>query len=181
MENWRSAGLKDVEALADLFWSNISAAPAYISHGEMQMGVAVEPGVLAENGKEQWVRYIIEKIEGQYLPKEKLPSAVLICSLPQEEEDSPQLRSCNSIDAFCVLEISEDGAAPFGIICDMLVSPRLRGRGLGGKLLDKAMEWFTLMGITDVYLESGVENHSAHGFFESKGFKTVSHIFKLQR
>ena len=35
------------------------------------------------------------------------------------------------------------------------------------------------IGIKDVYLESGLENHKAHEYFKSRGFVKVSEIYKL--
>jgi N-acetylglutamate synthase-like GNAT family acetyltransferase len=32
-------------------------------------------------------------------------------------------------------------------------------------------------GVAWLFLESGVRNHRAHGFFETAGFATVSHVF----
>ncbi|MBQ5593862.1 MAG: GNAT family N-acetyltransferase, partial [Bacteroidales bacterium] len=100
---------------------------------------------------------------------DNLPAAVLIYT--SEEDDK--------ILAFSVLELSEDGASAFGVICDMLVHPSKRGTGLGSQLLEKSKEWFRSLGIDEIYLESGLKNHSAHQFFEKKGFKPVSYVFKL--
>ena len=58
----REAVQDDVQALSDLFWDTVSSDPSYISHGELQMGVACGQGVLADDGKRKWQRYIAEKI-----------------------------------------------------------------------------------------------------------------------
>ncbi len=158
------AKINDLEELVALFWSNLESAPEYISHGEIQMGVATAPGVLAHDGENVWREYIRSKIEGG---DSKYPSTVIV------------YRENESISAFCVLEIADDGAQPFGTICDLLVRPGIRGKGLGGRMLDKAKEWFSAHGINDVYLESGLNNHSAHSFFERHGFRPVSYVFKL--
>lgn len=165
---WTKADYNDIDELVGIFWSNIENAPQYISHGEMQMGVATAPGALAPDGKEVWRRYIGKKIAGDR-EDVQLPSAVIV------------YRNNGKITAFCVLEISEDGGSPYGIICDMLVIPQMRGTGLGKELLAKAKEWFKEHGICDVYLESGLNNHSAHAFFRKYGFREVSHIFKLEK
>lgn len=163
---WTKATGNDIEELVEIFWSNIEAAPQYISHGEMQMGVATAPETLASNGKEVWRKYISQKIaEGN--ENVQLPSSVIV------------YRNNGKIAAFCVLAVLEDGCNPYGVICDMLVIPQMRGTGLGKELLVKAKEWFKEHGICDVYLESGLNNHSAHAFFRKYGFREVSHIFKL--
>ncbi len=76
-----------------------------------------------------------------------------------------------------VLEDSEDGGDHFGVLCDILVNPDIRGRGIGSALLDAALGWFASRGLKDVYLESGKDNHPAHEFFMSKGFFKVSEVY----
>ncbi len=46
-----------------------------------------------------------------------------------------------------------------------------------GKLLNAAIKWFKDRGIVSLYLESGKDNHSAHAFFEKRGFGMVSNIY----
>lgn len=162
---WEKADNTNIDELSDIFWDNILDNPIYISHGEIQMGVATDVGVPADNGKEKWKQYIVEKINNY----SQLPATVLV------------YKKNGVINAFCILEISKDGAEPFGVICDMLVKKEMRGKGFGKQMLANAMEWFDKMGVKDIYLESGVDNHSAHDFFNNYGFSQVSHIFRLQR
>ena len=76
--------------------------------------------------------------------------------------------------------ITNDGARPYGVIFDLSVDPAYRGKRIGQELLQRATESFRDKGIQDCYLESGVNNHSAHQFFEHHGFKQVSDIFRLK-
>lgn len=163
----REASPVDVEQLKNIFMGNLQANPSYISHGEVQMGVGELKleneefqGYIAPNGAAMWERYIREKIEGS--------DAVVYVA----EADG-------SIVGFCVADIEEDGADPFGMICDVLVLPESRGSGIGSKLLDMAIAWLRSMRIKDIYLESGKDNHAAHLYFEHKGFSHVSNIYKL--
>ena len=83
------------------------------------------------------------------------------------------------IIGFTVAEIQEDGAEPFGMVCDVLVKEEYRGAGVGGTLLQTAIDWLRSKGVKDIYLESGKNNHAAHRFFENRGFCHVSEIYKL--
>ena len=65
------------------------------------------------------------------------------------------------------------------MVGDILVNPQCRGGGLGNTLLQTAIDWFRAKGIQDIFLESGKDNHSAHRFFEKRGFVHVSEIYKL--
>lgn len=152
----------DIDVLTEIFWDNLLLHPQYISHGEVQMGVATGLNTPACNGKEMWRKYISGKINSE-------DSHVFIC----RNYDS-------SILGFTVLSIEEDGADPFGVICDLLTLPQSRGKGIGGALLDAGREWFRGKGIKSLYLESGKDNHSAHAFFEKRGFRMLSHIYSTQ-
>ena len=78
---------------------------------------------------------------------------------------------------FCVLETGEDGGAPFGVLCDILVNADVRGSGVGGRLCSAAEEWFRQKNLKDVYLESGKDHHNAHNFFLRRGFVKVSEVY----
>lgn len=52
-------------------------------------------------------------------------------------------------------------------------------KGIGKALLNKGFDWLRAQGVEQFYLESRIDNHSAHKFFENQCFRMVSHIFKL--
>lgn len=163
---WIQADNSDIAILAEMFWENLLKNRNYISHGEIQMGVADSDGNPAADGKEKWIRYITGKMDRE---KAQLPAAIFV------------YKKENAIQAFCVLEVEADGDKPYGVICDLLVLESLRGQGIGKHMFERIMDWFRLQGIEEVYLESGVNNHAAHVFFDKMGFAKVSHIFKLRR
>ena len=163
------AQLTDAPALADLFMGHISAHTEYISHGEIQMGVGegvIENGVLvarpAADGREKWMKYIHEHITNNAL--------AAVWKVVDEED---------GIVGFTVADIEDDGDAPFGMVCDVLVKEDYRGHGAGAALLKTAIDWLRSRGVKDIYLESGKNNHAAHRFFEKRGFAHVSEIYKL--
>ena len=164
----RKATRKDKDALADLFIGHLSTHPEYISHGEIQMGVGigkVQDGAfvtaLAPDARDKWLKYIREHLE----------QPAFGCVWKALDEDG-------ALVGFAVADIEEDGDAPFGVVCDVMVKEEYRGRGAGSQLLDAAIEWLWKQGVQDIYLESGKDNHSAHRFFEKRGFTHVSEIYK---
>lgn len=165
---------QDIPILADIFWSHINANHEYISHGEVQMGVGVAKinsnGDIctfpAENGKEMWLQYISSKLDNQSF------AAVLKAESKSEDQ--------NLIAGFCVVEIDEDGSSPYGMLCDLLVREQYRSLGIGNLLMHEALSWFKKHEISDIYLESGKNNHDAHSFFQKRGFQHISEIFKLK-
>lgn len=163
------ASLEDAPLLCDTFIDHITAHKEYISHGEIQMGVGVghfEDGAfvtdLSPLARDAWMKYITGNIT-----------------------DSEGAAVYKAVDAdggllgFCVAEIMEDGAEPFGMICDLLVKETCRCGGVGTALMENAFTWLRSKGVTDIYLESGMHNHSAHEYFVRRGFRKVSEIYKL--
>lgn len=162
------ATVEDEQALCDMFLKHIAAHTEYISHGEIQMGVGegeFRDGVLvarpSSRARECWMRYIHADMTAD-------DAAVFKAVTPDGE-----------IIGFTVAEIQEDGADPFGMVCDVLVDESLRCGGVGTALLQTALGWFREMGIKDIYLESGLNNHAAHEYFMRRGFVKVSEIYKL--
>lgn len=159
---------EDIRTLTDIFMHHIEESREYISHGEIQMGVGTavreEDGSVtvrpAKEGRRMWVRYITEKIASD--------DAAVYKAVSEDE-----------IIGFCVADIEEDGADPFGMVCDVLVKPGIRKVGIGGRLLQTAIDWLRSKGISEIYLESGKNNHDAHRFFENRGFVKMSEIFRL--
>ena len=177
-----TAERSDAEILCNIFINHITEHPEYISHGEIQMGVGEGTYVPSDKSgaggfiskpspfaREKWMNYINGKFDT--LETSSIFKAAVISSGSLEVEE---------IAGFCVLEITDDGDAPFGMLCDVLVKEEYRGKGIGTKLIQKSMEWFRSKGIKDIYLESGLGNHAAHAYFERLGFHQVSHIFKLE-
>ena len=159
----------DAAALARLFIGHISAHPEYISHGEIQMGVGIgelKDGTFvtrpAPDAREKWTKYILGHIGNESLSR--------VWKLLDE---------AGEIMGFCVAEIQEDGDEPFGIICDVLVREDFRGHGAGDALIRTAIDWLRSREVSGIYLESGLNNHAAHRFFEKRGFIHVSEIYKL--
>lgn len=164
------AHVEDEVTLCEMFLSHLDDHSEYISHGEIQMGVGdghFEDGVLvtspSQNARHFWMKYIHNNVTDA-------DGAVVL------KATSPD----NEIIAFCVTEIQEDGADPYGMVCDLLVKDSCRGGGVGTALLESALQWLRSKGITDVYLESGLNNHAAHEYFRRRGFVKVSEIYKLQ-
>ena len=162
------ATVEDEQTLCEMFLKHITAHPEYISHGEIQMGVGegeFEDGVLvarpSARAKEGWMRYIHGDMTADDAAVFKAVS------------------TAGDIIGFTVAEIQEDGAEPFGMVCDVLVDESLRCGGVGTALLQTALGWFREMGIKDIYLESGLNNHAAHEYFMRRGFVKVSEIYKL--
>ncbi len=133
--------------------------PAYISHSELQYGVADDIGRWASDRAIKARKYL----EG--LLANGSGDEVMIATATQD----------GMIVGFALVEISRlNRERPFATIHDVLFSPTVRGHGHGSALFDWLAEQCRTRGVTRFFLESGVDNHRAHHFFERHGFRQTS-------
>ena len=98
--------------LCEFFSRIIESHKAYISHGELQMGIALDSNELAPNYKEMWLNYLDRQVEN--------PDNTLLLYLEN-----------GIIIGFVLFGITNDGAKPYGIIFDLSVDPAYRGKRIG--------------------------------------------------
>ena len=150
----------DTEDLVDFFWKNINKNKSYISHGEIQMGVAIDLENLSPNGKTIWEIYLKNKISDDN-------SIVFKYTVDKK------------IIGFSISQIAEDLGPRFGVICDLMVDELYRNTGIGEFILENNINWFKDKEINNIYLESGKNNHLAHNFFTKRKFSLISYNFKI--
>jgi len=133
--------------------------PAYISHSELQYGVAEDIG--------RW--------SPDRAVKARQYAANLLGNADGGETMVATATQNGTIVGFALVEISQlNPDRPFATIHDVLFSPDVRGQGLGSALFDWLAEQCRARGVTRFFLESGVDNHRAHHFFERHGFRQTS-------
>lgn len=67
--------------------------------------------------------------------------------------------------------------APVGRLTALVVSKRIRRRGIGSRLVAAAEEFLTNAGCSIVELTSNLKLHEAHAFYERQGYAVTSHRF----
>lgn len=133
--------------------------PAYISHSELQYGVAEDIGRWATDRAAKARTYV----------------AGLLSNASDDEVMVATATQDSVIVGFALVEISRlNPERPFATIHDVLFSPAVRGHGLGSALFDWLAEQCRARGVARFFLESGVDNHRAHHFFERHGFRQTS-------
>ncbi len=68
----------------------------------------------------------------------------------------------------------------YGSLNDMFVKEEHRGKGLGKRLMETAIEWFKEKKIRRIELRVGASNRDAIAFYESHGFKIRAHTMKKE-
>ncbi|KZD21448.1 hypothetical protein A4A58_13855 [Tardiphaga robiniae] len=135
--------------------------PAYISHAELQYGIADNLGRWADNREARTRQYV---------------ASMLSASPDNAEERRVATITINAtIVGFALVEITRTNPAnPFAILHDVVFSPSVQGLGLGNALFDWLAEQCRAEGVQRFFLESGVDNHRAHAFFKRQGFLQTS-------
>lgn len=152
----------DAAELARFFQSNLS--DEYISHSELQGYRAIAP--------HKWSTNIVAVLETEIAARLGPPRDIFPPDLIWQGVILG--RYGNDLAALALVTLSRRAVVPFGIIEDIVVDANLRGHGLGATTMNWIMDGFREVGLGRVFLESGLNNQSAHHLFERLGFKTVS-------
>ena len=148
------AALTDLAALAARV---IGTDTRYISHGEIQTG-------LSEDAT-HWSPHLAALFADDFaaIDDDRLVLAAY------DPDDRPL--------GFAIIAWEQSSRRRFAVLEDMVVEPAARSLGIGAALLAAVEQRVAERGIDWVFLESGVRNERAHGFFERSGFATISHVF----
>ncbi|UCD95411.1 MAG: GNAT family N-acetyltransferase [Candidatus Zixiibacteriota bacterium] len=69
----------------------------------------------------------------------------------------------------------------YGLICDLTVKSGYQRRGIGGRLLERILEWFDAGGIDRIELYVAARNRTGYSFWEKHGFRDYMHTLCLNR
>ena len=80
----------------------------------------------------------------------------------------------------CSLEEREPFLERRGMIEETFVMPDQRGKGIGGKLLDKAISWFKEENMKWVSVSTHARHEEANVFWKKKGFEEFNLVYKMK-
>lgn len=135
----------------------IGAEPRYISHGEVQTGLSPDGTT--------WEVDLAARYQSDFL------------DLGDDRDLLVALASNGAILGILILAWEQTSRRRFAILEDMAVDPASRSSGIGEHLLAQAEAKVRERGVDWLFLESGIDNHGAHRFFERHGFRAMSHVF----
>ncbi len=143
--------------LADFFARHVG--PEYISHAELQVGRALSPT--------EWQPNLRDILRAEIEPR-------LLGAPGRDGKSIAVAEEGGGLVALSYVTFAASVPVPFAIVEDMIVSPAVRGRGVGKAVLDWIAAEARTRGIRRLFLESGVDNERAHAFFEREGFRPAS-------
>ncbi|WP_027372431.1 GNAT family N-acetyltransferase [Chryseobacterium sp. UNC8MFCol] len=151
-----------VEELVDFFITH--KTDSYISHSEIMYGRAID--------SEHWNPDLRAVLRAQLMEDYNYDETSKLKILIAEDENG-------KIAGMLVFNVISSPFKKYAVLEDMLLDQSVRGQSLGSKLLQEVIEDSKNWGISFIMLESGVNNHGAHHFFEKYGFQKVSESFML--
>ncbi len=149
-------------ALAEFFRANLNEE--YISHSEMQSYRALSA--------HRWAPDVANVLETEIAarlgpPLDRFSAAPFWQGVVLGHRNA-------ALVALAMVTLSRKAVIPFGIIEDIVVDAEQRGNGYGAATIRWIDERFCDAGLARVFLESGLNNTSAHHFFEKLGFEPIS-------
>lgn len=147
----------EVPEVAAFFAGAVQGDPRYISHSEIQLG-------LSPDG-ERW----IDDLAGRYAEDFADPGPHRRIAIARAAD--------GQLLAAGVLNMVEREQLVFGVLEDMTVSPAARSTGIGTALMAFLEAAAKESGASWCFLESGLHNERAHGFFDRNGYRTISKVF----
>ena len=142
--------------VADFFADQIADDASYVSHGEIQTG-------LSEDGR-TWHPDL----------RTRLREDLADCG---EERDVVVVRVAGQLAGAAIVLWVETDRVSFAVIEDMTTLKRQRSEGLGAAMMAFIETSAKARGARWLFLESGLQNHRAHAFFDRAGFRTLSKVF----
>lgn len=148
----------DHSALADFFVRNVD--PQYISHSEMQYGRAID--------KQTWNPELRARLVDEF-------AASCNGGVSPDQIDGVVVgRLTNEVVLIAVVHVHFETPIPFAVLEDIVVKRECRGQGIATAYLRWIETQARELNIRRLFLESGLDNDSAHHFFEHAGFKQCS-------
>ncbi|MBN8943831.1 MAG: GNAT family N-acetyltransferase [Rhizobiales bacterium] len=147
------------ETITRFFVAHVDAA--YISHQELQEGRALAPGAWNPD----LAGIIAEEVQA-ILASDGQDRAIAVA------------RNGETLVGLALMSFRPVDKAPgcYAVVDDLIVSPEARGLGLGRHMVDWLAREARERGATRLFLESGIHNNRAHGFFEKQGFAKLSTV-----
>ena len=146
--------IKNTEKYLSIF--NECKHDGYISHGEVLCGRATHDF--------KWIDKINTKMKHEF-----------IYYILSRDCDLLEILLAGELAGFAVIELNKKNKA--AVLSDIMIKKNYQGKGAGKEALRKIEEYLKHRKISIILLESGINNETAHAFFEKNGYKKISAEF----
>jgi GNAT superfamily N-acetyltransferase len=147
----------DLTSIASFFSEVIADDESYISHGEIQTGLSQD----GRTWSPELNRLMAEDLDGYDEERS------IVVAHDQQ----------GGVVGAAIIAWTETDRVSFGAIEDLAVARPWRSHGVGARMMAEIEERARERGAQWLFLESGLNNHGAHCFFERGGFQPISKVF----
>jgi GNAT superfamily N-acetyltransferase len=146
----------EADSVASFFAQHVDSD--YISHGELQLGRATDP----EHWSPDLARLIADEIRCAGENGAHSERRVVTASIGSR------------LAAMALVGFHRGFHSRYVVLEDLMVDKALRRNGIGDAVLKWIEKEVRTAGCERMFLESGIRNREAHGFFERHGFRPCS-------
>jgi len=158
---------ENIPALVALFLK--TAEKSYISHSEIIEGRASDVGRWSDDIETVLYNDFQASIIAQNAPDMSQSNGAL-CLMREKG-------GTGEIVGFANLYFVVRGSRKLCILADIVIDPAKQGHGFGQALYGFVEQFCVSNSVGQLHLESGLNNHAAHRFFENQGFELISKNF----
>ena len=152
---WTASPAERADA-ARFFARTVGLDTAYISHGEMQMGLSLDGKTWAPDLEVRFLEDVAKKDDNRNIAVARNNRGIIV--------------------AAAIVYWEQTDRASFGVLEDLAVEPPLRSAGLGARMSDFIDAEAKKRGCRWLFLESGKDNTGAHAFFARQGYDEISRV-----
>lgn len=157
VSNIRLASIEDRPLIAELMATAIQTQNSYISHGDYFAGRSSD----ANN----------------FVPNLELAIADELGDPDNNTQYALAVSTSGDVVGCAAFYLANNGHQDYCVLDDIVVPAVARSQGVGAALYDFVVQYAQQSNARKILLESGANNHSAHRFFDERGFKTMSKTF----
>ena len=159
--SWCSETAK-ISTLVEFVIQNID--PEYISHGEIQAGRALDTHTWSPDLHDILAQEFSSSMDPQPETRDQLLTATAYQS--------------GELVGLMLVEIHRKASLQYAVLSDLVVLRSRRGLGIGRDCLLWLDSQLVQMGVSKIFLESGINNKRAHTFFTAFGFEPCSLVMQ---
>ncbi len=134
---------------------------SYITHVEMQMGIASGPDTPSPRA--------MEIIRGQLADLLSDDNACVLMALDG-----------NTLAGIGIGRVEEEYGRKYGDFWDVVVKPEFGRKGIGSRLIDMIHSFFQERGVKTIYLDVNPNNNRAISLYGRLGYETVTYVMRKE-
>jgi len=153
-------GRRDVKEVLEIFSAALDER--YLTHYEIQWGIAEDERTVSKNAARILKRYI----QWLFMSKPLMKPGLFVAELD------------GKVVGFSICWVERRRRKKVGEFMDLAVHPGYRRRGIGTRLTEKTHAYLLSKGATEVYAAVNPNNSESASLLNRMGYRCVSHVYR---